>query len=161
MPFFGNQPFRHVLHAETAALQRSSSEHISAVQGLIHGTKGSKRKRGKRPLPENGLTVEQFGNRRIGIDEPLAWQHMDSVVGMDYLRREYLRSREGIVTATAALTATAVSGTGAARFAICTSPIPSGKSEKRLSGRNMLKMKIPAKISKERNCRNENHCVVL
>ena len=47
---------------------------------------------------ENGLTVEQFGNRRIGIDEPLAWQHMDSVVGMDYLRREYLRSREGIVT---------------------------------------------------------------
>ena len=47
---------------------------------------------------ENGLTVEQFGNRRIGIDEPLAWQHMDSVVGMDYLKREYLRSREGIVT---------------------------------------------------------------
>lgn len=46
--------WRHVLHAETAALQRSSSEHISAVQGLIHGTKGSKRKRGKRPLPKTG-----------------------------------------------------------------------------------------------------------
>ena len=85
------------MHAETAALQRSSSEHISAVQGLIHGTKGSKRKR-EEAFAENGLTVEQFGNRRIGIDEPLAWQHMDSVVGMDYLRREYLRSREGIVT---------------------------------------------------------------
>lgn len=39
--------WRHVLHAETAALQRSSSEHISAVQGLIHGTKDSKGSMGR------------------------------------------------------------------------------------------------------------------
>ena len=47
---------------------------------------------------EQGLTIEQFANRRIGIDEPLAWEHMDALVTMDYLKREHARSREGAVT---------------------------------------------------------------
>ncbi len=47
---------------------------------------------------ENGLTCEQFSNRKIDIDKPLAWQHMDSLVSLEYLKREYLRSREGVVT---------------------------------------------------------------
>ena len=47
---------------------------------------------------ENGLTIEQFANRRIGLDEPLAWAHMDALVTMDYLKREYNKAHEGAVT---------------------------------------------------------------
>lgn len=47
---------------------------------------------------EQGLTIEQFANRRIGIDEPLAWQHMDALVTIDYLKKEHARSMEGAVT---------------------------------------------------------------
>ena len=47
---------------------------------------------------ENGLSCEQYANRTIGIDEPLAWQHMDSLISMEYLKREYERSKQGIVT---------------------------------------------------------------
>lgn len=47
---------------------------------------------------ENGLTVEQFANRRIASNEPLAWDHMDALVTKDYLKREYERSLEAVVT---------------------------------------------------------------
>lgn len=94
---------------------------------------------------ENGLTVEQFGNRRIGIDEPLAWQHMDSVVGMDYLRREYLRSREGIVTGDCRLNCNGCFGDRCGTLCDMHKPDSVWEIRKRLSGRNMLKMKIPAK----------------
>ena len=44
------------------------------------------------------LSIEQFANRRIGLDEPLAWQHMDALVTMDYLKREHRRAMEAKVT---------------------------------------------------------------
>ncbi|MBQ7060313.1 MAG: TIGR03960 family B12-binding radical SAM protein [Clostridia bacterium] len=47
---------------------------------------------------EQGLTVEQFANRTIGLDEPLAWQHMDALVTMDYLKKEHERSVKGVIT---------------------------------------------------------------
>lgn len=47
---------------------------------------------------DNGLTVEQYANRAIAEDEPLAWQHMDAVVTMDYLKKEHKRAYEAIVT---------------------------------------------------------------
>lgn len=47
---------------------------------------------------ENGLTVEQFANRKIGLDEPLAWGHMDAVVSMDYLKREHERACAALIT---------------------------------------------------------------
>lgn len=47
---------------------------------------------------ENGLSAEAYACRRIDPLEPLAWQHMDSLVSMDYLRREHARSLDGIVT---------------------------------------------------------------
>ena len=46
----------------------------------------------------NGLTVEQFANRRIGIGAPLAWEHMDAVVSQKYLKLEHERAYEGTVT---------------------------------------------------------------
>ncbi|MBO4563648.1 MAG: TIGR03960 family B12-binding radical SAM protein [Clostridia bacterium] len=47
---------------------------------------------------ENGLTVEQFANRRIDVGAPLAWQHMDAVVSQDYLMREHRKAYEQITT---------------------------------------------------------------
>ncbi|MBO4848688.1 MAG: TIGR03960 family B12-binding radical SAM protein [Clostridia bacterium] len=47
---------------------------------------------------ENGLTVEQYANRRIGTDEPLAWQHMDAIVCMDYLKREHEKAYDEVTT---------------------------------------------------------------
>ncbi|MBO6061953.1 MAG: B12-binding domain-containing radical SAM protein, partial [Clostridia bacterium] len=47
---------------------------------------------------ENGLTVEQFANRRIGLEEPLPWGHMDAVVTHEYLKREHERAYEAVVT---------------------------------------------------------------
>ena len=32
------------------------------------------------------------------MDEPLAWAHMDALVTMDYLKREYNKAYEGAVT---------------------------------------------------------------
>lgn len=46
----------------------------------------------------NGLTVEQYANREIEIDEPLAWQHMDSLVSPAYFIREYNRAKLGMIT---------------------------------------------------------------
>ena len=45
-----------------------------------------------------GLTVEQFANRRIRIDEPLAWSHMDAVVEHSYLVREHEKACSGETT---------------------------------------------------------------
>ena len=42
--------------------------------------------------------MEQFANRTIGLDEPLAWQHMDALVTMDYLKKEHERSVKGVIT---------------------------------------------------------------
>ncbi|MCR5809696.1 MAG: TIGR03960 family B12-binding radical SAM protein [Clostridiales bacterium] len=47
---------------------------------------------------ENGLTVEQFANRRIGIDEPLAWNRMDALVSPDYLVKEHEKAYEAVTT---------------------------------------------------------------
>lgn len=47
---------------------------------------------------EQGLSVDMFANRRISTDEPLAWQHMDALVTLDYLKKEHERAFEGIVT---------------------------------------------------------------
>ena len=47
---------------------------------------------------QQGLTAEQYANRQIGTDEPLPWQIMDALVSMDYLKKEYARSKEGLVT---------------------------------------------------------------
>lgn len=47
---------------------------------------------------ENGLTCEQYANRLIDVSEPLAWQHMNSLITMKYLILEYERSKKGIVT---------------------------------------------------------------
>ena len=46
----------------------------------------------------NGLAVEQFANRRIDIGSPLAWEHMDAVVGQDYLMKEHKRAYEAVTT---------------------------------------------------------------
>ncbi|MCR5610245.1 MAG: TIGR03960 family B12-binding radical SAM protein [Clostridiales bacterium] len=47
---------------------------------------------------ENGLTVEQFANRRIGKDEPLAWSHMDSLVDPAYFIREHEKAYAAVTT---------------------------------------------------------------
>ena len=47
---------------------------------------------------ENGLSCEQYAHRRIAHGEPLAWQHMDSLVSFDYLEREHDRAKAEIVT---------------------------------------------------------------
>ena len=47
---------------------------------------------------ENGLTVEQFANRRIDVSEPLPWERMDALVCPEYLVKEHERSYEGTVT---------------------------------------------------------------
>lgn len=47
---------------------------------------------------ENGLTVEQFANRRIGSDEPLAWSRMDSLVDPAYLLKEHEKAYDGLIT---------------------------------------------------------------
>lgn len=52
----------------------------------------------ERAFGENGLTVEQFANRRIDLDEPLAWQHMDAVVSLDYLKREHEKAYAAQIT---------------------------------------------------------------
>ena len=41
---------------------------------------------------ENGLTCEQFANRRIGEGEALPWAHMDAVVEQRYLLGEYRKA---------------------------------------------------------------------
>lgn len=47
---------------------------------------------------DEGLTVEQFANRRIDLDEPLPWEHMDAVVSGDYLKKEYEKAMAAVVT---------------------------------------------------------------
>ena len=47
---------------------------------------------------ENGLTCEGYAHRRIGLDEPLAWQHMDVLVTQSYLKRQHELAVQGIVT---------------------------------------------------------------
>ena len=47
---------------------------------------------------ENGLTCEGYAHRRIGLDEPLAWQHMDALVTQSYLKRQHELAEQGIVT---------------------------------------------------------------
>ncbi|MBQ2517735.1 MAG: TIGR03960 family B12-binding radical SAM protein, partial [Clostridia bacterium] len=47
---------------------------------------------------ENGLTCEQFANRRIGLDEPLPWERMDALVTDRYLKREHERAYAASVT---------------------------------------------------------------
>ncbi len=47
---------------------------------------------------ENGLTCEQFANRRIGLDEPLPWERMDALVTDRYLKREHERAYAAAVT---------------------------------------------------------------
>ena len=47
---------------------------------------------------ENGLTCEGYAHRRIGLDEPLAWQHMDVLVTQSYLKRQHELAEQGIVT---------------------------------------------------------------
>ena len=52
----------------------------------------------EKAFSDNSLTIEQFANRKITIDEPLAWEHMDAVVCPEYLKREYERAYSGVVT---------------------------------------------------------------
>ncbi len=52
----------------------------------------------EKAFQDNGLTIEQFANRRIGIDEELPWEHMDSFVTMDYFKKEYAKSLRGEIT---------------------------------------------------------------
>lgn len=47
---------------------------------------------------ENGVTVEQFANRRIDVREPLAWSRMDSLVDVSYFIREHEKAYAGITT---------------------------------------------------------------
>ena len=47
---------------------------------------------------QQGLTAEQYANRQIGIDEPLPWQIMDALVSIDYLKKEYAKSKQGLIT---------------------------------------------------------------
>lgn len=47
---------------------------------------------------ENGLTCEEFAHRQIGLDEPLAWQHMDALVTHSYLKKQNELAHQGIVT---------------------------------------------------------------
>lgn len=47
---------------------------------------------------ECGLSVDQFAGRVIGLDEPLAWDHMDALVTKDYLKREYESALAAVVT---------------------------------------------------------------
>ena len=47
---------------------------------------------------ENGLTCEGYAHRRIGLDEPLAWQHMDALVTQSYFKRQHELAEQGIVT---------------------------------------------------------------
>ena len=47
---------------------------------------------------ENGLTVEQFANRSVGIEEPLPWEHMDSLVSPEYLKKEHERAYAAVTT---------------------------------------------------------------
>ena len=52
----------------------------------------------ERAFTDNGLTVSMFANRRIDISAPLAWERMDAVVSMSYLKKEHERAYEGVVT---------------------------------------------------------------
>ncbi len=52
----------------------------------------------EKAFSENGLTVEQFANHRIGTDEPLAWGHMDALVSADYLKREHDKAMAAEIT---------------------------------------------------------------
>lgn len=47
---------------------------------------------------DSRLSVEQFANRRIGTDEALPWEHMDALVSMDYLKREYAKAMDAVIT---------------------------------------------------------------
>ncbi len=47
---------------------------------------------------ENDLSCDGYAYRRIALHEPLAWQHMDSLVSMDYLRREHEQAMHESVT---------------------------------------------------------------
>ncbi len=47
---------------------------------------------------QNGLTVEQYANRQIGLSEPLPWSIMDALVCSEYLVREYKKAYEGSTT---------------------------------------------------------------
>ena len=47
---------------------------------------------------ENGLTVEQYANRRTDINANLPWEHIDMLVTKDYLKKEYERSLSEALT---------------------------------------------------------------
>ena len=46
----------------------------------------------ERAFSVNGLTVEQFANRHISLEEPLAWERMDALVTQEYLVGEYKKA---------------------------------------------------------------------
>jgi radical SAM family uncharacterized protein len=52
----------------------------------------------EKAFADNGLTVEQFANRRIEVSAPLPWEHMDAVVSRRYLELEHERAYKEIVT---------------------------------------------------------------
>ena len=52
----------------------------------------------EKAFSDNGLTVAMFANRRIDVSAPLAWEHMDAVVSIGYLKKEHERAYEGVVT---------------------------------------------------------------
>lgn len=52
----------------------------------------------EKAFADNGLTVEQFANRRIDIGSPLAWRRMDAVVTDDYLAKEHEKAYAGVTT---------------------------------------------------------------
>ncbi|MEG1560536.1 MAG: TIGR03960 family B12-binding radical SAM protein [Clostridia bacterium] len=47
---------------------------------------------------ENGIDISFYANRDFPTDIPLPWSHMDNLVDENYLRKEYERSRTGILT---------------------------------------------------------------
>ena len=47
---------------------------------------------------ENGLTVEQYANRRTDINANLPWEHIDMLVTKEYLKKEYERSLSEALT---------------------------------------------------------------
>lgn len=47
---------------------------------------------------ENNLTCEYYAYRQFALNEQLAWQHMDSLVSIDYLKREHELAFQQIVT---------------------------------------------------------------
>lgn len=52
----------------------------------------------EKAFEDNGLSVEQFANRRIELHEALPWAHMDSLVTEEYFKREYAKALRGEVT---------------------------------------------------------------